>query len=385
MTENSEVEGATDSMSIPIPSGLDTCPICYEGFFVNESDIELGSNQLNLKEKLTVDGCGHEFCRECLTDHCKHAISVREVPIACPAKAEHSCVETLEEAQVKDLLCRPEMTRYGSISSIAEGDSEQSTLDWIRFQRLQRILQNPSLLACPKCQDLLCREANVVEREHQMACPTCNHRFCAIHGDAHPNKTCAEYSNSKRARQERKSEKVISRFTKPCSHCGAFIEKISGCDHIVCSSCKQDMCFRCGTHIHLSGDMIRSCEKCQQNFVDHRHIWAYRLTLCLSLPFYLPICLVHILIVGIMAIATCGCFCCLGCGTAVKEVDGSREERTFSPLKGARVVCAIVFLPAVDLARQCGIRCCCELDLRHIATNDTILENEDSEEEMPPV
>jgi hypothetical protein len=356
-------------------SEQEDCPICYDSFIDQESDEETGKYR-NPKGRLGVQGCGHDFCRECLTNHCKHAISARDIPIPCPASASNQCENVLQESQIQELLCGPDVTLYGSISD--ETSDNHGYTDWIRFQRYQKMLQDPSLISCSCCVELLSKEDNQTfgGAENQLTCPSCGHLFCSVHGDAHPGKTCEEY---KPARQIRKSEKAIRKFTKPCSHCGIPIEKESGCDHIICTSCKDDMCFRCGTHLYLSGDMIRSCKKCEQNYIDHRHIWAYRLTLCLSLPIYIPICVMHILVMGAMALATCGCFCCLGCGVQV-----DKGETSFEPFKAIRTVLAMVFLPAVDLSRQCGIPCCCGLDVPGIEasnTSTTVLDNDDSDDD----
>jgi hypothetical protein len=361
-------------------SKSEDCPICYETFFDAGGDEEIGNNS---KERLLVQGCDHEFCRACLTEHCKHAVSVKEIPIACPATAEHDCENIFQEEQVKDLLCRLDTTQYGSIpNGVSFGSA--ATTDWDRFLKFQRMLKDPALICCSKCDQLFCKNENQTSLSvSQITCPSCGHQFCSLHGDVHSNKTCEEYASSKGARQVQKSEKAIRDFTKPCSHCKAPIEKESGCDHIVCLSCKDDMCFKCGTHVHLSGGMIRTCENCKQNYVDHRHAWAYRFTLCLSLPLYLPCCIIHVLLTGLIAILSCGCCFCLGCGTQIKEKDGSTASRSCNPLYGTRVVLAIVFLPVLNLARQCGLSCCCELDVSGIAAvSDTMmLDDEESDEE----
>ena len=413
------------------------CPICYDIMY--EADEEQNGGEYSSKafagqsyrhkQRVIVQDCGHAFCRECLTCHCQHSVSVKKIPIPCPAIASHDCENVLNEALVKDLLrhdnCQSTRLlsetgkRYGSMSndnskneSGTEFDSNSqsspisvasfpsSTDYWSRFQRFQKMLQDPSLVTCSRCHDLFSPDDNLSGRiKEQLSCPSCGHQFCRIHGDAHQGQTCEEYSSTKEARQLRKSEKAIRKFTKPCSHCEAPIEKESGCDHIVCSSCQEDMCFRCGTHVHLSGDMIRSCERCQQHFVDHRHIWKYRFTLLLSLPVYIPVCIIHIVVVGILAIATCGCCCCLGCGSQVNgmqakggsnssrsgsttDTSDSDDSRQFRPLIGARVVLGIVFLPVVDLLRQCGLQCCCELDLLlPLAHNSTMDDDDDGDVE----
>jgi hypothetical protein len=352
------------------------CPICYESF-VNH-DGETGTFD-SPKERLAIQGCDHEFCRECLTNHCKHAISVREIPIRCPASASDKCENVLPEPQIQELLCTgSDVAKYGSISDQTSVDL--GSADWIRFQRFQRMLQDPSLISCARCSEPMSKEDNSTLNgdENQLTCPSCGHTFCFVHGDAHPGMTCGAYTP---ARQIRKSEKAIRKFTKPCSHCGIPIEKESGCDHIVCSSCKDDMCFRCGTHRYLSGEMVRSCRKCDQNYIDHRYIWRYRMTLCFSLPLYLLFCIIHIVVIGILALATFGCCCCLGCGVKAE----SEEKISFEPLKATRTVMSMIFLPAVDLARQCGIPCCCGLEVPGLEasnTSPTDISNDESDNDV---
>lgn len=367
------MEAETSQTTFRTASDQEECPICYDSFIDRGHDEETGHSPY-LKEKLCVEGCRHEFCRDCLTNHCKHAVSVRAIPIPCPANASEKCNNLLQESQVAELLCVKKPAIYGSITD--EVSEKNDSVDWIRFQRYQRMLQDPSLLSCSRCLELFSKEENQSfdVSENQLSCPYCGHSFCSVHGDSHPGKTCQEY---KPARQILQSEMAIKQFTKPCSRCGVPIEKESGCDHIICPSCNGDMCFKCGTHSYLSGEIIRTCKNCEQNYIDHRHVWAYRLTLCLSLPLYIPICLTHILFTGAVAIATCGCFCCLGCG-----IQMDKGETSFKPVKAIRTVLAMVLLPAIDLARQCGVPCCCGLEIPESSADPaTELDHDGSEDD----
>ena len=172
------------------------------------------------------------------------------------------------------------------------------------------------------------------------------------------------------------SERAIKVLTRSCSHCGVPIQKESGCDHIVCLACKEDMCFKCGTHDYLEGDMVRHCTNCEQHFVDHRRMWSYRFVICLSLPLYLPIMILHVFVMAALVLGTLGCFCCLGCGVN----SDSNDKVTFSPMKATIEVLTLVFLPFIDLFRQCGIECCCSLSDSQTVTglenNATIDEDE---------
>jgi hypothetical protein len=193
-----------------------------------------------------------------------------------------------------------------------------SSPDWLKYQRFQRMLQDPSLIPCTKCQELLSppppptpslpalqeTETNTKmssppneslttlqeghhhhhhhnhhlqpqqqpEKMNQLTCHSCGHVFCRIHGDSHPpHISCEEYSQSTDAEQVQESEEAIRSFTKPCSHCGARIERESGCDFMTCGFCYKEMCFKCGTHVHLSGssgNMLRFCTQCRQLHLD---------------------------------------------------------------------------------------------------------------------
>ncbi len=375
--------------SLPIYGSLykmdhaNECSICYENFA--DQDLELG--EASDKERLEVEGCGHAFCRECLADHCKHSISAREVPIRCPAFGSENCRIILPEHQVENFLGAREgmdgkecgRLQYGSINealSTSQEENKSVFSHWTQFQRLIQKLGDPTLVSCTRCDELVSPEQNGLFQTHpnDISCPSCSHKFCAVHGDAHLQQSCADY---KPGRHDAKSEIAIRRSTKPCSHCGIPIHKESGCDHIVCISCKKDMCFRCGSHEFLSGEMVRSCSKCEQNYIDHRYIWRYRMTLCLSLPIYLPICILYVVVMASLAIATCGCCCCLGCGLKGVLVDDEevptkvREKIIFRPVEGIRTVLGMILFPVIDLFNQCGFPCCLQIPGVHTTETDT--------------
>lgn len=440
------------------------CPICYEAFHeptsisindVDDSRIQDGGC-CHPQECVRIPGCDHEFCRECLRNHCRHAISIRKIPIECPAKASDQCLRTLPVAHVRALLLKQDMpssigegidshgtpfdrgdldalemnsegarattiahdaldtrssllsNRYGSLDGdcllkletcgLASAFQEhQRLLDWRAFERLHRLYLDMNLTPCTRCQELVVirsTEKNNSQQEYissagnikeqqcfdPITCLACGHSFCQIHGDAHLTMSCDEYLNEKRQPDEetRQSERIIRKFCKLCSHCEAPIYKASGCDHIICPSCHNDMCFKCGTHRYLEGEsMVRNCRNCNQSFIDHRHIGRYRILLCIAMPFYLPFYLLHVAVVGALAVVSCGCCCCLGCGIQQKPQNANKSKETrdcsstskpsledefvFRPRLGAHTVLNMVFLPFVDLFHQCGFSCCCTI------------------------
>jgi hypothetical protein len=162
-----------DDPKLPqLASENEDCQICYETFLDQGDDDEETGTLRNPKERLGVEGCEHRFCRECLTNHCKHAISVREIPIGCPASASDQCENVLPESQIQDLLCGPDsMPQYGSIPR--KSTDNQDSVDWIRFQHFRRMLQDPSLVSCSQCLELMSKEENQTHggSENQLTCP----------------------------------------------------------------------------------------------------------------------------------------------------------------------------------------------------------------------
>ncbi|KAG7347923.1 IBR/half ring-finger domain containing protein [Nitzschia inconspicua] len=438
-------------LDVPTGESLSTCPICYELFYGSSSPnadfrvgVPLGTSTDEMchpKECFRIPNCEHEFCRECLALHCQHSISIRKVPIECPAKASEQCEETLPVSLIQALLhqhkhqesslappdtesggsdtCSEEApsssgtlhtvtssltNRYGSLDEACEArkcnslnfESEQE-MHWREFQRLHRLFMDKNLTPCTRCQEpvTVLSSSEALEQENTVqvrsnrdlrlksqssfepiTCLECGHSFCQVHGDAHPGMSCDEYLQLKIRPDEQvqKSERVIRQYCKPCSHCEAPIYKASGCDHIICPSCNNDMCFKCGTHRFLDGEsMVRNCQKCNQSFIDHRYIGLYRLLICLAMPLYLPFYVLHVVVVGALALISCGCFCCLCCGIQKKtRINDKREEcrdcepclqrwedqYDFHPRIGTQTVLSMVFLPFIDLFNQCGISCC---------------------------
>lgn len=330
-------------MDTSVDDGNSRCAICYEEFGDGSEFDEEDARSAGIS--VHVKGCQHRFCRDCLSQHCSYFLSNRDYPIQCPSSATN-CANTIDDEQVRALLCSSAEKTVESSSGVAE---------WKCYLRLQRLSQDSSLVSCSLCQEIVSPVKHIKDENdcpNTLECPSCRHVFCSIHGDAHPIHTCDFYSKRKTSRIDRKSENLIRKNTKPCSHCGAPIEKASGCDHVVCPSCGDDMCYRCGKH-DLTGTTIRVCKNCDRSFVDHRHIWKYRLLLCLSLPLLIPFVIVYVAITASIAIASlCCCFCqCVGL-----EMD-EEGDKSYSLKRGAARVTLMVFLPVLDLLGSCGADC----------------------------
>ena len=48
-----------------------------------------------------------------------------------------------------------------------------------------------------------------------------------------------------RAREEEASLREVDRSSQPCPGCGMAIQKTVGCDHMRCTQCRYEFCWRC--------------------------------------------------------------------------------------------------------------------------------------------
>ena len=214
-------------------------------------------------------------------------------------------------------------------------------------------------------------------------CQHCGHSFCRRHGDnVHPpSQSCAEYDaqqqrqqqqqeeeeeegpNGEQQRQqqqpqqssslsgpslEQQTQQLIADTTKPCSRCGALVAKVAGCDHIICTNCHEDFCWKCGSHEHLTGVTIRTCSRCDASYVDHRHLATYRCYIILLFLGLLPLSLLYIAFTLLLSLLTCGCcgaLCCTGTNK------GSPQERRELGI----ALWAIVLMPVFAFSESMGL------------------------------
>jgi hypothetical protein len=398
---------------------IECCPVCYDDFVDHDGfvdgDVDMEAGKGGGRNRIELE-CRHVFCRNCLVEYCRHNIAIQRIPIPCPTvgnnKSEDAddanhlnyCDSQLENSLVEDILKQQN-----------EDNDNENSQHLIKFRRLQQMAQDPTLIPCPKCGELVSQLPQQQEKEQsrpvsslsseekdtvknnnylksnkkdgtqetaddaRVSCHSCYHTFCAVHGDAHPDIPCSDYQRSREARQIRKSEASLKQWTKSCSHCGARIHKAAGCDHVLCPACHHDMCFKCGTHLHLSGKVVRSCSKCQQGFVDHRYNRQYRIRQCFWLPILLPGMLLYVALMSVVAVLTLGFGCCFRCGLDVADRDHETEissrSRGYAPRRGIQRGVTIVFLPLVGILRDFGIPYCHDLD--------TMFEDEHEDNEIP--
>lgn len=178
------------------------------------------------EERVIFVACGdpsHGCCRDCMRQYVKGLVADGKVDsIQCPCSRACKGVATEREIQLLT-------------------DAETFS----KYKRFQQMQQDPTLRQCHVCGRLvkpLTDKAGAIIAE--MMCP-CGAEFCYYHSNAHIGKPCEEYRKAM-AKEERVAMQGAMKGTKPCPQCGIITEKISGCNHMTCGTCKTHWCWVCG-------------------------------------------------------------------------------------------------------------------------------------------
>ncbi|KAJ8107199.1 hypothetical protein OPT61_g9031 [Boeremia exigua] len=122
-------------------------------------------------------------------------------------------------------------------------------------------------------------------------CNACGFRVCTVHDvPFHTGKTCAQYDERQRKKQEKKRKRdqeraeqdemsvvEIKASTVKCPGCEVPIHKYEACDHITCTRCKFEFCYICRAPyrgqngIFTAGNKVHTaeCKYHPQNLPDY--------------------------------------------------------------------------------------------------------------------
>ncbi|KAL1720029.1 hypothetical protein EV715DRAFT_250704 [Schizophyllum commune] len=106
---------------------------------------------------------------------------------------------------------------------------------------------------CPTvaCEQIYAATGDV---EGTFACPSCFVTICtSCHEESHPGKTCAQHARETQEARRKKEDKlnqalIDQKHYKRCPNCQILVEKMVGCNRIVCR-CGVNFCWRCVKHM----------------------------------------------------------------------------------------------------------------------------------------
>lgn len=184
----------------------DGCPICLDA----------------VTDAIILE-CGHRSCRRCITRYLTTATDHRAFPLKCLGNSGF-CSNLIPLFICDELLRKEQFAAVVDASFFSYIHSHPSEFHF-----------------CPTadCQQIYRTSARAVE----LQCPSCLVYICpTCHGEQHMGEECGVVrAENERLFLEWKNEHDV----KSCPRCTSEIEKVDGCNHMICAYCGTHMCWIC--------------------------------------------------------------------------------------------------------------------------------------------
>ncbi|XP_032682423.1 uncharacterized protein LOC116849402 [Odontomachus brunneus] len=194
------------------------CPICFVTY--------------GPREGVILRDCLHMFCRACIANTIEYC---EEAEVKCPYRdAEYTCESTLQEREIKALV-EAKVYQQHLAKSIAQAENNAGN----------------KAFHCktPDCPGWCIYDDDV----NNFLCPVCGANNCLTCQVIHTGKNCKQYQQwlqlSKETDQESRrtaamlKEMVDRGEALACPTCAVVLMKKWGCDWLVCSMCKTEICW----------------------------------------------------------------------------------------------------------------------------------------------
>ncbi|KZV99978.1 hypothetical protein EXIGLDRAFT_723147 [Exidia glandulosa HHB12029] len=196
-----------------------TCPVCHS----DATDV------VHLP-------CGHDYCLPCLQLYLVSslALETRVFPLRCIASSSAS---SITDNRSRPPSCDAPLP-VATIRKLLTPDEEHALLDasFVAYVRSHASLFK--FCPTPDCEQVY--RVAPASSPTVFTCPSCLASTCTACHSAHPGLSCARHRSSLAAHH------MAPDVIKHCpSGCGALLQKLDGCNHVVCPICKVHMCWRC--------------------------------------------------------------------------------------------------------------------------------------------
>ncbi|EEU38658.1 uncharacterized protein NECHADRAFT_21495, partial [Fusarium vanettenii 77-13-4] len=181
-------------------------------------------------EEPVMTSCNHAYCDHCFVGMCEAmATNPGEFCITCEGDAG-KCRKVFELAEICSLL--PSET-FDSILEESFTSFVQRHQDQFRY------------CPTPDCSQVY-RAASQTEQEPPaFTCNSCLASICTACHAAHPALTCSEHRNHASGGLQALNKLKKQLGVQDCPRCQTSLEKIAGCDHIICQGCRTHICWVC--------------------------------------------------------------------------------------------------------------------------------------------
>ncbi|XP_066470242.1 E3 ubiquitin-protein ligase RNF217 isoform X2 [Tiliqua scincoides] len=239
--------------------------------------------------------CKKPVCEECLKRYLSSQVQVGQADIQCPIT---ECSEHLDETTVLYNLPHDDIIKYKY------------------FLELGRI--GSSTKPCPQCKHFTTfrKRGHIptptkMENKYKIQCPTCQFVWCfKCHSPWHEGVNCKEYKKGDKLLRHWANEiEHGQRNAQKCPKCKIHIQRTEGCDHMTCSQCNTNFCYRCGERyrqLRFFGDHTSNLSifGCKYRYLPERpHLRRFvRGSVCGGKLFIAPLILVLGLVIGTIAV-----------------------------------------------------------------------------------
>ncbi|XP_070149837.1 uncharacterized protein [Polyergus mexicanus] len=193
------------------------CPICFVTYGPSEGVI--------------LRDCLHMFCRPCIANTIEYC---EEAEVKCPYRdTDYTCESTLQEREIKAVV-EPEIYQQHLAKSITQAENNAGN----------------KAFHCktPDCPAWCIYDDDV----HNFLCPVCGADNCLTCQVVHTGKNCEQYQELQLSKDTDHESKRTAAMLKEmvdrgealaCPTCAVVLIKKWGCDWLVCSMCKTEICW----------------------------------------------------------------------------------------------------------------------------------------------
>ncbi|KAG9493405.1 hypothetical protein GDO78_001359, partial [Eleutherodactylus coqui] len=176
--------------------------------------------------------CKKGVCEECLKRYLSSQVQLGQVEIKCPIT---ECNKHLDESTILFNLPHDDIIKYKYFLELSRTDS--------------------STKPCPQCKHFTTFKRKIhiptpgkAENKFKIQCPSCQFVWCfKCHSPWHEGVNCREYKKGDKLLRHWANEiEYGQRNAQKCPRCKVHIQRTEGCDHMTCSQCNTNFCYRCG-------------------------------------------------------------------------------------------------------------------------------------------
>ncbi|CAG5122255.1 unnamed protein product [Candidula unifasciata] len=176
--------------------------------------------------------CDFHICPTCMGTYVAMKVNEAKVQIECPSDR---CAVLIHKDEINERLPQDLKEKFARFLINANTDPLKKT--------------------CPACSEVYCIEPQLLAVKKKklklglkVQCPQCHLQWCFIcQAPFHVEMTCKQFQmGDSMVRKWAKERSGGQSNAQKCPKCKIFIQKIKGCDHMKCTKCNTDFCYRCG-------------------------------------------------------------------------------------------------------------------------------------------